>query len=215
MIYSLILGLAFQARTMGKTQEAITLQYGNTGRGPGGNCSMRIDFKGYGPEGAAIVESVQVYLYASNDYTNPIVTLLVDSSGGAFTITELPEGRFDILMAKDGFFSSKTADIDLNASVPHVSHSTGLTSTREEHTPDEVLVIFKKGVPALKERDIISEAGGKVLRCFSRRDSTYDYEVKIPNSVTVIEMVDYFNRLCSVKSASPSTYANGHSMGSD
>ncbi|MDD5528806.1 MAG: hypothetical protein PHX21_02115 [bacterium] len=211
----LLLGLVFT--TNGEEKPSNTWQYGNIGKGTGGNYS--IDIKIEKSPDSTTNDSIKVCLYSSDSatpkYSKPIISLLSSPSEKNFKITKLPKGTFDIIIKKEGFFSHKISNIKIkqdssNSTVLRVIPN--LSSLKERYLPNEITVVFKKGISGIKGREIISKAGCIVKGDEYREGVGCQYRIIIPDNSSVPQMIDYFNQISSVCFTDPVLLAHFNLM---
>lgn len=168
-------------------------------KGSGGTCSITLEINKY--RASRTPDSFYLYLYPADNYSTPVVLMLAAPNERKFGITELPEGTFDLVLKKKGFFSTKVCEIRLNASTPEFSYSMpDLSETVDitRYLTDDILITFKEKFPDSENRKNISKQN-----CVIKNKEGEAYLVGLTEKLSIPEAVDRFNDMPQVRLAIP------------
>ncbi len=135
---------------------------------------------------------------------------VVLDKGGAFTIHNLPPGRYDLLFLPQGaaqqeYMQDLWSMIDVEADQTTSGINLRMTPTGSPHMVDEVIVQFRPGTDAEVIARVLSELNCIVKRRPLDLGTGAFYTVDIPDDKTVEEMIQAFQAREEVLSASPNS----------
>jgi hypothetical protein len=127
--------------------------------------------------------------------------------GGAFTMRNIPPGKYDLLFFLQGDSKKKYTATRWSEVVVKAGKTTGginyrLTPINSPHLIDEVLVGFV-GVSDAAARKVLAEAGCTVKDRPLKLGRTTTYTVDIPDDKSVAEMIELLSKKKGVRYAEP------------
>ncbi len=133
------------------------------------------------------------------------------TKGGAFTIRDLPAGKYDLLFflqgkSKKKYMATRWSEVVVAEGETTSGINYRLTPVGSAHLIDEVLVAFEGG----KDKDAqetIQTAGCTVKDRPMKLGKTTVYTVDIPDDKSVQDMVEVFQKTKGVKYAEPNGIA--------
>jgi hypothetical protein len=200
-------------------------------RGSGGHAYMAGDIRDY-IHRSKVVTNTNIYVMNQQDYTDTLAHVFITSANASFKITDLPEGRVDLIFMNENYLCAKIGKLNLKANgncfynpysdgffIDSTAYMTNMAdSVGRPDAPEYGLqgygpalgVYFKWETVDSLAWEIVRSAGCDTLAVYRYDDPVFDpyendvYILKCTSIKLVSEKLKFFNWLKEIKEAGPS-----------
>jgi len=173
------------------------------GQGSGGPAILQGKITGNSGE---TLESSGLFIFDSNDYSDTLLFLKIDSKEGDFVISQLPETSIDIIVSPSvGYLTIKMNNVLIFTETTSISINCTPISELPPYIPNELIVEFKDvEMDTISLSNFLNKYDFSLIRKWTSSGLTERifYTVVIPDSVTVLEMIAVYpiiwNKICEI-----------------
>jgi hypothetical protein len=200
------------------------------GKGPGGPAYIAGNIKDY-VHPSQVVLNTHIYVMNQQNYSDTLAHVFVTSVNASFRITDLPEGKVDLIFMNENYLCAKIGKLMLNAGgnsffnpssggyfvdstifITNIADSIGRPDAPEfgllGYGPT-FTVYFKWETSDSLAREIVLSSSCDTLKVFTYNDPVFDpyendvYNLKVSQINSIVVKLKFFNWLKEVKEASP------------